>query len=140
MKKLTKFTLMIAMALSAIFAGVFLAACGGEETITEDDPNTFYITVVYPDGSAVNGTTDGTAGDGSKVYIQICDAETENACALPKQLGANGKLSVPMSSLGAVLQGLTRYKVNVMALPEGYTAEPVYVNGPQSVTITLQSE
>lgn len=139
MKKLTKFTLMIAMALSAIFAGVFLAACGGEETITEDDPNTFYITVVYPNGSAVNGTTDGT-GDGGKVYVQICDAENENSCSNPMQLGANGKLSVPMSSLGAVLQGLTRYKVNVMALPEGYTVEPVYVNGPQSVTITLQSE
>lgn len=109
-----------------------MTACGGGASTD------YVITVVYPDGSAVNGQTDGTTGmTETKVQIQIC-AEGEQ-CLNPSDLGEDGKVSFPAE----MVESLTgdQYKVQINGCPEGYTYELQYVSpSNRTITITLIAE
>jgi hypothetical protein len=114
----------------------FFAACGEKE-----DTSVYTVTVVYPDGTAVNGQTEGTAGsDDKKVMVQICDATNEARCYKLQQLGTDGVVTVDAAALEEALTGATSFSVHLNGVPTGYTYDnsKILTTTSHSVKITLE--
>ncbi|MDE6613108.1 MAG: hypothetical protein K2K28_00945 [Clostridia bacterium] len=139
-KTLRRVTIGAVIALSVICMAIFAAACDKNE-----DSEAYVITVLYPDGKPVNGQTAGTGGvtgngeQGTFVMVQLCDADNEEHCYTQLKLGADGKLSIPVSDLEEALSGVNNFAVHLNGLPEGYTYEDNYKVSKtnKEVTITL---
>lgn len=131
-KVFKRISLIVAMLLCTVFLGVCATACG------ESAANTITVSVVYPDGSAVNGETDGTGGmNENELSVQFCNADNESLCYTPISVNAEGKATVSVNDLKSAI-GEAKYKVTVLGAPEGYTAEIVYLEvGKTEVTVTL---
>lgn len=132
MKKMIKrIAVLLVIALAAIGMTVFTAACGSKG-------ETFSVTVLYPDGTPVNGLTDGTdgtEGDGTimltYVFVQWCD---EKGCSNQVRIGEDGTAS---NNLEVPTDG-NSYHILLTGLPEGYTFEDnYYASEPGNVTIRL---
>ena len=136
-------------ALSVVFAlvcGVIATGCnGGDDNNNNNNNNNptetiFTVTVVYPDGTTVDGTTEGTGGlEGNIVNVQFCSTAEDGACATPIPLGADGKVSVNVNDL---IDGVTEYKVRVLGCPEGYSCNDYsyFAEGSTTITITLTAD
>lgn len=137
MKKIIKaLTLTLVLSLTLVCAGLFATACNKDK----DEGEKYSVYVVYPDGSAVNGHTDGTgynAGTDTEtvVYVQWCNYDT-GKCYEAILVGTDGKASVSAEKLEAEL-GKAKYKVTVIGEPEGYTAAIQYMEAPGELKITL---
>lgn len=144
MQKTFKRLAVILLAIVATVCVAFsLTACG--ETVTD-----YVVTVVYPDGTAVNGTTDGVNPlDPSvkAVTVQIC--LVDGGCYDTQTLDANGKATLKAPSYQ--LKEGEKFKLQVNNVPEGYkcTIESAtertyysstnYVTEPGKYTITLEA-
>ena len=136
MKNLTKksiLTIVLALMLTFVFG---LTACGDKKE--NNDENNFVITVVYADGTAVDGKKDGTAGmSGSLIRVQICDKTNETSCYAPQDLGADGILKVDITTLKAAVSADT-YAVKLIGVKDGYTYQAGELSETnKTVTITL---
>lgn len=142
-KTLKKLTLTLAISVAVICACAFAAACNKEEDAPAGDY--YVITVLYPDGKAVNGQTDGTGGvkpgsdgeAGTFVQVQFCDADNEAVCYKKLDLGADGKLSVDASVLENAISGASNFAVHLTGLPKGYTYDDNYTVSKTSKTLTI---
>lgn len=134
-KILKRITLALTIALAIICLCSLFAACGDEE-----DTSVYKVTVLYTDGSIVNGQTDGTAGtDGKKVIVQICDATNLERCYKPVQLGTDGTVSIDATALEEALTGASTFAVHLNGVPTGYSYDDseVLTTTSHSVTIKL---
>lgn len=137
MKKSIKLLTAVIVAALASVSLVFLVACG-----PAPQPETEYykVTVLYPDNTPVNGTTDGTAGaTDTQVTVQFCDATNENLCYQLQVLGADGTFSIEKNTVDSALNNASSIAVHLNGLPEGYTYSDNYVvnSTTKEVTITL---
>lgn len=126
MKKIFKgISLALVLALTCCIC-IFAAACNDEP---DTDPNAYTITVLMPDGSAL----DGTKAEFERTWIQIC--LPDGSCSLYEgTLDKNGKCSFTKEDVK--LEGDT-YVIHVNKLPEGYTADTATVS-PTSRTATIK--
>ena len=142
MKKLFKFLTVAILAVAATVACVFVAGCnGGEESGSSD----YNFTIVYEDGTAVNGQTGGK--DGGKVATQICLPGEGGACVRLSGLNINifpdknGKLSLSQAKVNELFTSstdVTEFSFHVMSVP-GYKADcEIAVNGKGNYKITLE--
>lgn len=137
MKKSIKLLTAVIVAALASVSLVFLVACG-----PTPQPETEYykVTVLYPDNTPVNGTTDGTAGvTDTQVTVQFCDATNESLCYQLQVLGADGTFSIEKNTVDSALNNASSIAVHLNGLPEGYTYSDNYVvnSTTKEVTITL---
>lgn len=131
-KLLKRITLVLAAAFAVVCLGVFATAC------TDDDNQTYTITVQYADGTPVDGTK-------TNMNVQIClwieATQKVGSCFGGNfNVGADGKATVPVDETGwGELEKNTQYHIQVNNVPEGYTYEEhgYIVKTPQNVTITL---
>lgn len=134
MKKLFKsLVVTIAIALSVTCMAMFITACDGNK-----DKENFVITVLYPNGEAVNGTADGTAGmDSKSVMIQICQKDDPTACYKMLQLGADGTVKVSIADVKNAI-GEGNYIMHIQGVPQGYTYdEDNYVLNTETTAVTV---
>ena len=101
--------------------------------------------MLKPDGTPINGQTDGRELDGGKVYIQICLPGGACIPMLPDyQLDKNGKVSLSQANVNHLLDDVrepgvdvTRFEFHVMHVP-GYTDDvKITVDKKGSHTLTL---
>ena len=142
-KTLKRLTLTLAISVAVICACAFAAACNKEDDAPTGD--SYVITVLYPDGKAVNGLTDGTGGvkpgsdgeAGTFVQVQFCDADNESVCYRKLNLGADGKLSIDANELENAISVATNFAVHLTGLPKGYTYDNNYTVSKTSKTLTI---
>ena len=105
MKKiLTSLAIVLAVAIT-LCVGVFASACNNSSTATE-----LTVTVVYPDGKAVDGTKDGNGDyNGNAIKVQFCDADNGENCYQLLNLGADGKITQSISQLQEALEGVENF-------------------------------
>ncbi len=137
MKTLFK-SLTLAIALSlAVCVGVFAAACGDKDNNKEQGEQ-YSVYVVYSDGTAVNGHTDGTGYDmatdtETSIFVQWCSGER---CSTPVRLGTDGKASISASKLEDALGGKPDH-ITLLSV-KGYTENPTKeISGAGEAKITL---
>lgn len=139
-KIIRRLALLLTVALSVICIGIVASAC-------KDDKKTsnYVVTVVYPDGTAVNGTTEGyniDDEDDTQVTVQICVLlanGTTGQCFDKVELGEDGKATIPTPDY--TLGDGENFKIQVNNIPEGYEydkTEPAADN-PKEVTIKLKA-
>ncbi len=137
MKTFTKkclLSLLLALTLTLVFG---FTACTNNNN-NNNDENSFVITVVYADGTAVDGTKDGTAGmSGTLIKVQICDKTNESLCYTPQDLAANGILKIDIATLKEVVPADT-YAIKLIGVKDGYTYQAgELTEANKTVTITL---
>lgn len=140
MKKIIRTLTIAVIALVAVFACTFALACNGDG----DNKSDYNFTIVYEDGTAVNGQTDGV--NGGKVATQICLPESEGGMCVPLSVGPNifpdknGKLSLSQAKVNELFNSTTDVTVfifHVMAVP-GHKADcEVSVNGKGDYKVTV---
>jgi hypothetical protein len=133
-KVLKRIVLALTLCLAVICASAFTVGCGGGE-----DASGYTVTVLYPNGNAVDGTKDGTAGTtDTQVQVQLCFVDTAGVtgtCYTPVGLGSDGKATI--TDLPDLNSG-EKYHVILRGIPTGYTYnEETYMDAPGSITITL---
>lgn len=136
-KILKRVAILLAVMISVVCLGAILSACG-------DNASGYSITVVYPDGKAVDGTKDGyyeLDPDDKTVEVQICVADASGEtlnCFSSKKLDANGKATLDAPDYK--LQTGEKFKIQINHVPTGYTYEYAYLTAPGSATITLKAK
>lgn len=135
MKKfVSKLALILAVALTLCTAA-FLGACDGNNTTKT--ATEFSVTVIYADGSPVDGTKDGGDNYEGIIKIQFCDASGES-CATPIPLGADGKVTKSISELKEALGGVENFSLHVLGLKDGYTYDENIVLNAQNASVTIK--
>lgn len=149
MKKLFRTLLTAIIAIGALCACVFAAACTNDGKDTKSDYN---FTVVYADGKAVNGNTDGAQelpdNNGNplnKVRIQMCYQLCEEYTSKTgKSIDENGKISFSQQQINEIFGSqtdvteFTFHIWNVKDCPGGEKGSYVIaVNGKGDYTLTL---
>ncbi len=135
MKNIKRIVFLVLSLVLVLTMGAMMVGCG------EPEVDTITVTLNYPNGTAVNGATDGIT-EGDRYYaisVQICtvdEAGEQLACSTPVDVSADGKAVFKKSELPVLNEG-DKYKVKVTRAPEGYTANDIVLNGETSVTITL---
>ena len=128
MKKiLTSLAIVLAVALT-LCVGVFASACNNSSTATE-----LTVTVVYPDGKAVDGTKDGNG-----IKVQFCDADNGENCYQLLNLGADGKITQSISQLQEALEGVENFSLHILGLPDGYSYDENIVLSAKNASVTIQ--
>jgi len=141
MKKIIKALTIAVLAVAAVFACVFAAGCTDKEA-------KYNFTIVYADGTAVNGQTDGA--NGGKVSLQICTNNETNCIPLDLQgifADANGKLSLTQQQVNDVFttagltitEDVTDFDFDVMNVPGCIEKVICKVNGFGDYTVTLEA-
>lgn len=134
-----KIFLTAAVVCAIICMGIFAAACDKKD----GNADAYVFTVVYPDGKAVNGKTDGTKGpDDKQVMLQICDVDANSVagyCTPLTVIGEDGKLTINAKDLPELAAG-HKWHVVLQGVPTGYTADDLYLTKPEAVTITLKTK
>ena len=105
MKKIIRTLTIAVIALVAVFACTFALACNSnEEGATTSDYN---FTIVYEDGTAVNGQKDSTAG--GKVWLQVCTDQCVdlNVSTINKYADENGKIGISQKDLNTWFNSTT---------------------------------
>ena len=132
MKNFKRIVFLVLSLVMVLTMGVMMMGCGETET------NTITVTLTYPDGTVVNGTTDGLT-EGDRYYavsVQICtvdEAGEQLACSTPINVTADGKAVFEEKDLPVLNEG-DKYKVKVSRAPEGYSANDVVLNGEKITT------
>ncbi len=156
MQKTLKRLFMLLLSVALISCIAVFAACNKDE---ETNDGTITITVKYPDGTPVNGHTDGTGydesvneptadGSGTCVLIQICIAPNQGVsetCLDFFLLGADGKVTLNVQddiiSGFAYTEGFTddtKFDIHVRKI-DNYEGECTYTKNtlPSKLDITL---
>ena len=123
-------------------------------TACDKKADSYNISVVYADGTAVNGHTDGIGIDNdvdgeTAIHIQICAVKPVNDdglghCTSPILLGTDGKVSIKSGTgIGQLdesqLKDGYKWHVQIMDgdIPTGWTYNDVYLDGYGNYTITI---
>lgn len=128
----------LAVMVATVCLGLCLTACGDDEGTASG----YSVTVVYPDGKAVDGTKDGYYDldeDLEYVEVQICIVKADGStgtCYDTKKLDAEGKATLDEPPV--TLKEGEKFKIQINYVPEGYTYEYAYMTKPGSTTITLK--
>jgi hypothetical protein len=129
------FALTLVLAIACVCS--FAPACGGDNS---QDTTSYSVTLLYPNGDAVDGTKDGTKGpDDKQVYAQWCVIKadgTTGQCSNPTYLDANGTATI--SNLPELKTG-EKFHLQIEGIPTGYTCDDTYVTEPGNVKITLKA-
>ena len=119
------------LAVAVVCMGIFVAGC--DKTTSTD----YVITVVYPDGTPVNGETDGTTGmSGTCVQVQLCQADDPIKCYQKVTLGTDGIARIKAEAIESAL-GKVTYAVHVQGLPSTYTADDTLTVDATHKTLTI---
>lgn len=134
MKKiLTSLAIVLAVAIT-LCVGVFASACNNSSTANE-----LTVTVVYPDGKAVDGTKDGNGDyNGNAIKVQFCDADNGENCYQLLNLGADGKITQSISQLQEALEGVENFSLHILGLPDGYSYDENIVLSAKNASVTIQ--
>lgn len=143
MKKIIRTLTIAVIALVATLTCAFAVACNsGKDSDTSSDYN---FTIVYEDGTAVNGQKDGLAATGGKVTTQIC---IDTNC-LPLSLqniypDENGKLSLSQKQVNDIFglaitvnEDITKFVFHVVNVPGHKDDCEVTVNGKGDYKVTV---
>lgn len=139
MKTLIKsITLAIVLSLT-VCIGVFVAGCQDKK---DNQGEQYSVYVVYSDGSAVNGHTDGTGYDmatntSTFVFVKWCRGEL---CPTPIKLGTDGKASYNAADLEKALGGKPDYVEVLYVKGNSNTdnvSKHVEITGTGEIKITL---
>ncbi|MGN0817991.1 MAG: hypothetical protein ACI4L9_03380 [Candidatus Coproplasma sp.] len=131
MKKILKrITLALSLAIAVACLCSLFAACEDNGSNT-----TYTVTVVYSDGSPVDGTT----GADGQMNVQICTAQMNGKliqCYNTFNVGSDGKATIDK---WPELQQNVQYHLALNNLPEGYTYDEneTYMAAAGNLTITL---
>lgn len=102
MQKILKRLFVILMSAIAITCFALLAACQPNDDEFKEEDGKIVITVVYPDGSPVNGHVDGTKFDSElnlETVVQMQFCTTAGSCSsLTPTLGENGKIKLDIQN------------------------------------------
>ncbi len=145
MKKIIRTLTIAVLALVAVFACTFALACNGGDDNKGSTKSDYNFTIVYEDGTAVNGQTDGI--NGGKVATQICLPESAGGMCVSLNIpkisiypDAKGKLSLSQAKVNELFGSTTDVTVfafHVMAVP-GHKADcEVAVNGKGDYKVTV---
>lgn len=133
-----KIALLSALVISVVCLGLFAAACG------EDSADAYTITLVYENGKAVNGKTDGA--NGKTITFQLCFADGSGCLATTAEVDENGKASI---SVADVKDTTATYHVQLNNVPANYGGSnddlgiletDINVSKPGSYKITLKAK
>ncbi len=135
----------LAVIVATLCLGLTMTAC------TEKKADSYKISVVYADGTPVNGLTDGIGGaddEGNaltKVLVQICavnpDTHATGFCNAQIDLGADGKVEVKKGGLNeAKRKSDEKWHVQLNGLKDGYTYDDIYLDSYGSYTITVTAQ
>lgn len=136
MKKIFKALTIAVIALTAVFACVFVAGC----TDKSEPKSDYNFTIVYEDGTAVNGQKDSV--NGGKVYIQICahvciDLNMPNINIYASE---SGKLSLSQDKINELFgQEVTEFTFHVRNVKGCKSDCEIPVNGKGDYKITLEA-
>ena len=132
MKNFKRIAFLVLSIIMLFTTSAMMLGCG------EPEVNTITVTLNYPDGTPVNGTTDGiTDGMYLPVSVQICtvDEAGETLSCVPKQVNEEGKAVFNIDELPRN-EG-DKYKLSGTVKPEGYTATEIIFDNEKEITITL---
>lgn len=95
------FVLLLSAAIMACIA-IFAACDKGNKDGDESEEGKITITVCFPDGTPVNGHTDGTSwdtgingeDDGTCIKLQFCKEGADGECGIPMLVGEDGKIKL----------------------------------------------
>lgn len=138
----------LAVIVATLCLGLTMTAC------TEKKADSYKISVVYADGTPVNGLTDGIGGaddEGNaltKVQAQICAADYETGITGPSDfctpmldIGADGKLEVKTLDESKLKEN-QKWHVKLTGLKEEYTCSEIFLDkgyGEYIMTVTAQN-
>ncbi|MDE7453783.1 MAG: hypothetical protein K2N22_05175 [Clostridia bacterium] len=123
-----------------------LTACGDKKA------DSYNFTVVYSDGTAVNGHKDGIGGvdengdQGTEISIQICavnpDTDDTGFCTSPVLIGTDGKVSITSGTKEgqlneSKLEAGYKWHVKLIGEKSGWTYTDLYLDGYGDYTITI---
>lgn len=111
MKKFLKLLAVAAIAVAAAIACIFVGCTDQGGDGGGDGKSDYNFTLVYENGSAVNGQTDGSL-EGGKVMTQICLPGENGMCinlSFPAEIfpDANGKLSLSQAKVNELFTSST---------------------------------
>ncbi len=137
MKKIIRTLTIAVIALVAVFACTFALACNGGGG---DDKSDYNFTIVYEDGTAVNGQTDSTA-DG-KVWLQVCTDRCVdlNVPTINRYADKNGKISLSQQDLNTWFGSdtdVTEFKFHVHNVKGCKDDVEISVNGKGDYKVTV---
>ncbi|MGN0814201.1 MAG: hypothetical protein ACI4MH_03110 [Candidatus Coproplasma sp.] len=135
MKKIFKrIALVLSLTLAVACLCSLFAACGDDNNSNKP----YTVTVVYADGSAV----DGTQGEDGQLNVQICTAQLNGKlvqCYYIFNVGSDGKATI--DNWPELSQNL-QYHLQLNNLPAGYTYDEnaTFLTAAGDLTITLTAE
>jgi hypothetical protein len=148
MRKIFKRFAIVFIAVCAIVClGVAVAGCGD----SSDNSGKHTITVVYSDGTPVNGTTDGTGyvqgqANETYVYVQICitkaNSDEIEKCYITVPLGADGTVEYEVGDKLPELTEGKRYHVQLNYLKDNktYDESKTFMSSATDLTITVTNK
>lgn len=137
MKKIIRTLTIAVIALVSVFACAFAAACGSND----DNPTSDYnFTIVYEDGTAVNGQT--ASKTGGKVWLQICTNQCVdlNTPAINRFADENGKISLSQKDINTWFNSttdVTEFKFHVHDVKDHKDDCEVSVSGKGDYKVTV---
>ncbi len=136
MKKLFRTLLTAIIAIGAVCACVFAAACAQQDSEVKSDYN---FTVVYEDGKAVNGSTDGVNGE--KVNIQMClESCIEYTLNGGNTVDGNGQISFSQQQINEIFGSetdVTQFTFHIWNVKDCEGSYVIAVNGKGDYTLKL---
>lgn len=142
MKKIIRAFAIAVMALVAVFACAFAVGCTGDGGSASSDYN---FTILYEDGTPVNGQTDSKT-DG-KVWIQICMMGEGGMCvdlnfgSFQRYADKNGKLSLSQKEINDCFLSetdVTQFVFHVRNVKGCNDNVEKEVNGKGDYTVTVK--
>ena len=137
MKKIIRTLTIAVIALVAVFACTFALACNGgnDDGGKKSDYN---FTIVYEDGTAVNGQTDGV--NGGKVGTQVCTKVCISLDLKGIYPDKNGKLGLSQSDINKWFDSttdVTEFAFHVLNVKDCKDDVEISVNGKGDYKVTV---
>ncbi|MDE7075939.1 MAG: hypothetical protein K2O62_01310 [Clostridia bacterium] len=137
MKKIIRTLTIAVIALVAVFACTFALACNGGNG--GDKKSDYNFTIVYEDGTAVNGQKDSTTG--GKVWLQVCtDRCIDLNFKIERYADENGKISISQKDLNTWFDSttdVTEFKFHVRNVKDCKDDVEISVNGKGDYKVTV---
>ena len=143
MKRIFKTLAIAIIALAAIFACAFAAGCTKEGNEGGTATSDYNFTIVYENGTPVNGEADGN--DGGKVHFQICTTMCIDlgVPAINKFPDKNGKISISQADINTWFGSttdVTVFTAHAIGVKDHKHDVEIEVNGKGNYTITVTKE
>lgn len=135
MKKIVRALTIMIVAVTAVFACAFAAAaCSGDGDASSD----YNFTIVYEDGTAVNGQT--ASATGGKVTLQICTDRCVDLSLQNKYADEKGKISLSQTDVNTWFDSatdVTEFSFHVLNVKDCTADVEISVNGKGDYKVTV---